>query len=122
MKICTLRDLSDSAALSFGSPALRLYAGGIVLPRSLQMAAFAQDFLSTQTERGQRENDAERHCEKEELRHILLGSPGAIRRTIHQLHVLNYAESGLWSPISAVQNRVVLTPEQGEAMSLLRRR
>jgi hypothetical protein len=58
---------------------------------------------------------------REELRHILLGSPGAIRQTIHQLHVLNYAESVLWSPIMTVGERLVITPEQGEAMSLLRR-
>lgn len=58
---------------------------------------------------------------KEELRHILLGSPGAIRQAIHQLHVLNYAESLLWSPIMAVGEQLIITPEQGEAMSLLRR-
>ncbi len=58
---------------------------------------------------------------KEELRHVLLGSPGAIRQTIHQLHVLNYAESVLWSPLMAVGDQLIITPEQGEAMSLLRR-
>ena len=55
------------------------------------------------------------------LRHILLGSPEEIRQVIHQLHVLNYAETLLWSPIMAVGERMVITPEQGEAMSLLRR-
>ena len=59
--------------------------------------------------------------EREALRHILLGSPEAIRQAIHQLHVLNYAESLLWSPISSVGDRISLTPAQGEAMSLLRR-
>lgn len=59
--------------------------------------------------------------QKEELRHILLGSPGAIRQVIHQLHVLRYVEPVLWSPISAVGDRIIITPKQGEAISLLRR-
>ena len=58
---------------------------------------------------------------REELRHILLGSPDAIRQTIHQLHTLSYVESVLWSPIIAVGGQVIITPAQGEAMSLLRR-
>ena len=57
--------------------------------------------------------------EKEVLRHILLGSPEAIRQTIHQLHVLSYVESLLWTPIVAVRGDVVITPQQGAAMSLL---
>jgi len=57
--------------------------------------------------------------EKEVLRHILLGSPEAIRQTIHQLHVLNYVESLLWTPIVAVNSDVVITPQQGASMSLL---
>ena len=58
---------------------------------------------------------------KEELRHILLGSPAAIRQTIHQLHVLNYAETMLWSPVMPVGDRIILTAAQGESISLLRR-
>ena len=58
---------------------------------------------------------------REELRHILLGSPVAIQQTIHLLHRLNYAEPGLWSPTMAVEGQLVITPAQGEAMSLLRR-
>ncbi len=67
--------------------------------------------LQTAYDAGQRE--------KEVLRHILLGSPEAIRQTIHQLHVLNYVESLLWTPIVAVNSDVVITPQQGAAMSLL---
>jgi len=77
--------------------------------------------LAARPERSRRANNTELRCQKEELRHILLGSPEAIRQTIHQLHVLNYVESVLWSPIAAVGDRIILTPEQGEAMSLLRR-
>ncbi|MBE9062901.1 hypothetical protein IQ256_18235 [cf. Phormidesmis sp. LEGE 11477] len=62
-----------------------------------------------------------RETQREELRHILLGSPGAIRQAIHQLHVLHYVEPILWSPISAVGDRIIITPEQGAAISLLRR-
>ena len=62
-----------------------------------------------------------RPTQKEELRHILLGSPGAIRQTIYLLHSLNYAEPALWSPIMLVGDRMIITPEQGESMSLLRR-
>ena len=58
---------------------------------------------------------------KEELRHILLGSPGAIRQTIYRLHSLNYSESALWTPLTPIRGRLVLTSEQGEMMSLLRR-
>ena len=58
---------------------------------------------------------------KEELRHILLGSPGAIRQTIYLLHNLRYSEPALWTPLSPVQGRMVITSEQGEMMSLLRR-
>ncbi|MEL7359023.1 MAG: hypothetical protein AAFN40_20995 [Cyanobacteria bacterium J06560_6] len=57
----------------------------------------------------------------EEVRHILIGSPEAIRQTIHQLHVLDYAESLLWSPITTVGDAITITQDQGEAMSLLRR-
>ena len=60
-------------------------------------------------------------CQREEVRHILLGSPEAIRQTIYQLHVLNYAESLLWSPITTVGENLTITRKQGEAMSLLRR-
>lgn len=67
------------------------------------------------------ERGGDRTDQKNRLRHILLGSPEEIRQVIHQLHVLNYAETLLWSPIMAVGERMVITPEQGEAMSLLRR-
>ncbi len=66
-------------------------------------------------------DNTERSGHKDRLRHILLGSPEEIRQAIHQLHVLNYVEPLLWSPIMAVGERLAITPEQGEAMSLLRR-
>jgi len=57
----------------------------------------------------------------ERVKHILLGSPSAIRQTIHLLHSLRYAETVLWSPVLRVEEPLAITPEQGEAMSLLRR-
>ena len=57
----------------------------------------------------------------EVVKHILIGSPGAVRQTIHLLHTLNYAETVLWTPILRIQEPVVITPERGEAMSLLRK-
>jgi hypothetical protein len=58
---------------------------------------------------------------RESIRHILLGSPEAIRQTIHLLHSLHYSETVLWSPIMAIEDAVIITPAQGEAISLLRK-
>ena len=56
----------------------------------------------------------------EPLRHILLGSPGGVRQTIHLLHVLRYVENALWSPLVSIPNdQLIITPRQGEVMSLL---
>ena len=57
----------------------------------------------------------------ESVRHILLGSPEAVRQTIHLLHTLHYAETVLWSPVLTVEESLVIAPKSGEAMSLLRR-
>ncbi len=57
----------------------------------------------------------------ESIRHILLGKPDAIRQTIHLLHTLHYTETILWSPVLTIEEALVITPTQGEAMSLLRK-
>ena len=57
----------------------------------------------------------------ESIRHILLGSPEAIRQTIHLLHTLRYTETILWSPVLAIAESLVITPAQGEAFSLLKK-
>ncbi|MEB3358214.1 MAG: hypothetical protein VKK04_15930 [Synechococcales bacterium] len=60
---------------------------------------------------------------EEVLRHILLGPPAIVQRTIHLLYLLNYVEPGLWSPLIKVPQRgILITPPQGEAMSYLIRR
>lgn len=54
------------------------------------------------------------------LRHILLGSPGGVRQTIHLLHTLRYVETALWSPLVAIPNeQIIITPRQGDVMSIL---
>ncbi|MGB3299595.1 MAG: hypothetical protein WBA76_15125 [Phormidesmis sp.] len=58
---------------------------------------------------------------KEYIRHILLGSPHAIRHTIHLLHQLRYSEPTLWTPALSLDEPFTLSPAQGEAMSLLRK-
>ena len=58
---------------------------------------------------------------REPLRHILLGSPAAIRQTIHLLHTLHYAETVLWSPILTIEQPLIITPAKGEAISLLQK-
>ncbi|MGB3291578.1 MAG: hypothetical protein WBB01_01145 [Phormidesmis sp.] len=58
---------------------------------------------------------------RDSIRHILLGTSGAVRQTIHLLHSLHYSETVLWSPIVAVEEPLIITPAQGEAVSLLRR-
>ena len=58
---------------------------------------------------------------KEHVRHILLGSPGALQQTIHLLHTLRYAETVLWTPVLTIQDSLTIEPVSGEAISLLRK-
>ncbi|MFE4106256.1 hypothetical protein [Almyronema epifaneia] len=54
------------------------------------------------------------------IRHILIGSPALVKRTIHQLHQAHYAETFRWThPIEIPEGRVILTPNPGEVMGLL---
>ncbi|MBE9181165.1 hypothetical protein IQ268_21625 [Oculatella sp. LEGE 06141] len=58
--------------------------------------------------------------ERDPLKHLLIGSPRAIRHTIHLLHNLHYVEAGLWSPLIAIPNhQLIVTPNAGDKMSLL---
>ena len=60
--------------------------------------------------------------DRDPLKHLLIGSPRAIRQTIHLLHTLRYTEAGLWSPLIAMPNQqLIITPNEGEMMSLLMR-
>ncbi|MGC1308234.1 MAG: hypothetical protein WA885_13485 [Phormidesmis sp.] len=55
------------------------------------------------------------------VRHILLGSPEAVRQTIHLLHTLRYSETLLWSRAIAIQEPLVIPPAPGEVISLLQK-
>jgi len=57
----------------------------------------------------------------ESVRHILLGSPSAIQQTINLLHTLHYAETLLWTPVLTIEEPLIITPAQSEAISLLRK-
>lgn len=72
---------------------------------------------------------------REAVRHIIIiGSPLGVRRTIHQLHAARYAEVARWTHglaqpaptgatpterIAIPDDRIIITPEHGEIMSLL---
>ena len=63
----------------------------------------------------------DRSIGRDSLRHILVGSPAAVRQTIYLLHALRYAETVLWSPIIKTKESLIIAPAKGEAISLLRR-
>ena len=57
---------------------------------------------------------------KEPIRHLLVGSSSGVQRTIYQLHTLGYAEVARWThPITIPDRQIIITPDQGEVMSLL---
>ncbi|MFQ4140493.1 hypothetical protein PGN35_029675 [Nodosilinea sp. PGN35] len=59
---------------------------------------------------------------RERLRHLVVGSPEGVRSTINLLHVLTYAEQATWSQLVTIPpSGILITPEQGEVFSLLRR-
>ncbi|MBD6614800.1 hypothetical protein FNW02_02725 [Komarekiella sp. 'clone 1'] len=52
---------------------------------------------------------------REKIKHILVGSPNLVRRTIQVLHTIGYAEVGSWSkPVIAGS-----LGESGDVVSLL---
>ncbi|WP_017655060.1 hypothetical protein [Fortiea contorta] len=51
---------------------------------------------------------------RERIKHLLIGSPKAVTRTIHLLQVLGYANVGDWSPLLPTEN-------SNEVMSILSR-
>lgn len=89
--------------------------------RSLQPASSAVQALGQTTPQLAPKLAPDGTPPKEHIRHILLGSPSAIRQTIHRLHRLHYAEPILWTPVLTLDEPLTLSPAQGEAMSLLRK-
>jgi hypothetical protein len=88
-----------------------------------------QDSSSNQTSPNVLTNQTNQTFEgdREAVRHIIIGSPLGVRRTIHQLHALRYEEAVRWTHplaqpserIAIPDDRIIITPEQGEIMSLL---
>jgi hypothetical protein len=57
---------------------------------------------------------------REPLRHLLPGSPQLVSRTIHQLHVLRFAEARSWShQLKIPDHDLLVTPYDGEVLSIL---
>lgn len=79
-----------------------------------------QDSSSNQTSPNVLTNQTFEGDNREAVRHVIIGSPLGVRRTIHQLHALRYEEAVRWThPIAIPDNRIIITPDQGEIMSLL---
>lgn len=49
---------------------------------------------------------------REPIKHTLIGSPKAVKSTIHYLQVIGYADAAAWSP-------PVPTPNSGEVISIM---
>jgi hypothetical protein len=59
---------------------------------------------------------------RERLQPLVMGSPERVRATINLLHVLTYAEQATGRQlITILPSGILITPEQGEVFSLLRR-
>lgn len=63
----------------------------------------------------------DRNSKRKLVRHFLLGSPLAIRRTTHHLHALRCVDVWDWSMLSVVPRPLVLTPPPGEVIVMLER-
>lgn len=60
--------------------------------------------------------------EGEFVRHILVGSPEAVRETIYVLHQRRYVEQALWTgPLAVGPHGVRLSRREGEAIAYLMR-
>ena len=60
-------------------------------------------------------NPASAPVPREQVRHMLFGSPAAVQYTIHRLHQRGYAEVNDWS-------RLLSTGRAGEVMAILTQR
>ncbi|MGF1513362.1 MAG: hypothetical protein ACFB5Z_06670 [Elainellaceae cyanobacterium] len=58
----------------------------------------------------------------EVVRHVLIGSPEALRETIHLLHIKRYVEPNLWTgPVEIGPDGVKITQSQGQVLYYLMR-
>ena len=59
---------------------------------------------------------------REQLRHLVIGSPEGVRGAINHLHLLRYAEQREWSRLVTIpESGILITPEQGEVFTYLLR-
>lgn len=56
-----------------------------------------EEFLALENSSDPLDSDRDLASNRERIRHLLIGSPQAVKRTIHLLHSLGYAEAGQWS-------------------------
>ncbi|MBE9155911.1 hypothetical protein IQ265_03560 [Nodosilinea sp. LEGE 06152] len=84
-------------------------------------------YLVSSARRGEATNplllsNPETQLGRERLRHLVIGSPEGVRGVINYLHLLQYAEQREWSQFVTIPpSGILITPEQGEVFSLLRR-
>jgi hypothetical protein len=95
---------------------IRMTRGVQALPPEIQ--PMTQNLLSSDDNpippKSDRQNASQKTEEREPIKHLLIGSPKAVKATIHTLHSLGYIEVGAWSPL-------VPTANPGEVMSILNR-
>ncbi|MGF1514524.1 MAG: hypothetical protein ACFB5Z_12650 [Elainellaceae cyanobacterium] len=58
----------------------------------------------------------------EVVRHIIIGSPEAVRETIHVLHLRRYVEQAMWTgPVAIGPDGVKITQTEGQVLYYLMR-
>ena len=57
----------------------------------------AEEFLSLENSSNEPNSKNQSISYRERIKHLLVGSPRVVKRTIHLLHVLGYAEVREWS-------------------------
>lgn len=75
----------------------------------------AEEFLLNEEGDSDTSNGSQTLPERERIKHFLVGSPGAVRRVVQQLHKLGYAEVGAWSKPQAAGE----LGQSGEVVSVL---
>lgn len=56
----------------------------------------------------------------EYLHHILIGSPQGVNDAVHRLHLMQYVEKRLWTPLIAIREQgLTLTQAEGQVLRYL---
>ena len=75
----------------------------------------AEEFLSLENSSNEPNSKNQSSLYRERIKHLLVGSPRVVKRTIHLLHVLGYAEVREWSRSQAAGS----LGEPGDVISVL---